>query len=53
MEKEKFVIVYWLHGQSKVFSNPQCFETDNVIEFGNAVTTALENGYEIEYAGAM
>lgn len=45
-----FRLIYWLHNQSKIFSAPQYYETDDREDFIHALEVANENGYEIEYA---
>lgn len=46
----KYKIIYWLPNQSKLFSAPQYYETDDKADFIHALKIAEENGYEIEYA---
>lgn len=43
----KYKIIYWLHNQSKIFSDPQCFETDNMEDFVRALNSAVKYRYEI------
>lgn len=43
----KYVIVYWLRNQSKLFSEPQKCEFD-VKDLERVVHIATESGYEIE-----
>lgn len=40
-------LTYWLHGQSRLFSEPQHFCTNTFLEFSNAVATAINAGYDI------
>lgn len=46
----EYKLVYWLHNQSKLFSSPQCFVTNNKEDFVRAIKEAVKHGYEIEYA---
>lgn len=50
MTKEIFKIIYWLPNQSKIFSAPQYYETDDREDFIKALIVVKENGYEIEFA---
>lgn len=52
MTKEmfEFEIIYWLPNQSKIFSEPQYYETNDREDFIHALQVARENGYEIEFA---
>lgn len=50
MTKEMFEIIYWLPNQSKIFSEPQYYETNDREDFIHALQVATENGYEIEFA---
>jgi hypothetical protein len=50
MTKEMFKIIYWLPNQSKMFSAPQYYETDDRENFIKVLIVAKENGYEIEFA---
>lgn len=45
-----FHIIYWLPNQSKIFSAPQYYETDDREDFIRALLFVEENGYEIESA---
>lgn len=45
---KKMRLVYWLPGQSKVFSSPKVFETSDEQEYAQAIETAKRNNYEIE-----
>lgn len=45
---DKLRMTYWLPGQSKLFSEPQVFETEDGKEWERAVNIAHEKGYEIE-----
>ena len=47
---KKYRLIYWLPNQSKEFSNPRHFETDDKEEYEKALDTAKNEGYEIEYA---
>ncbi len=49
----KYVLIYWLHNQSKEFSDPQLFDTNDESEFSWALKTAEECGYEIDFAGIV
>lgn len=49
-EMEMFYMIYWLRNQSKMFSAPKYYETDDREDFIHALEVAKENGYEIEYA---
>lgn len=44
----KYELYYWLHNQSKLFSEPQHYETNSREEFFRALAIAEDNGYEIE-----
>ena len=46
----KYTLVYWLPNQSKLFSAPECYETEDRDDFIRALDIANEKGYEIEYA---
>ena len=48
--KHMFKMIYWLPNQSKLFSEPQYYETDDRDNFIHALQIANENGYEIEFA---
>lgn len=43
-------LIYWLPRQSKLFSAPNYYETDDRDDFIHALQVANENGYEIEFA---
>ena len=45
-----FKMIYWLPNQSKIFSAPKYYETDDRNDFVHALQIANENGYEIEFA---
>ena len=45
-----YKLIYWLEGQSKLFSAPQYYETSDREDFIHALEVAKENGYEIEFA---
>lgn len=45
----KYFMVYWLHGQSHLFSDPQIFETDDVERFKEALETAKRCEYDVQY----
>lgn len=45
-----FKMIYWLPRQSKIFSAPNYYETDDREDFIHALQIANENGYEIEFA---
>lgn len=40
-------MIYWLPNQSRLFSEPQIFETKSGKEWSRAVNIAHEKGYEI------
>ena len=45
----KYFFLYWLPNQSKIFSEPYYFGTDNHEELIEKLKIAKEHGYEIEY----
>ncbi len=45
-----FKLIYWLPNQSKLFSAPQYYETNDREDFIHALQIVEENGYEIEFA---
>ena len=45
----KYFFLYWLPNQSKVFSEPYYFGTDDRKEFEEKLDIARKHGYEIEY----
>lgn len=47
MMRNKLRMTYYLPKQSKLFSEPQVFETQDGKEWGRAVNIAHEKGYEI------
>lgn len=49
-EKKMFKLIYWLPNQSKLFSAPQYYETDDREDFIHALEVADKNSYEIEFA---
>lgn len=50
---EKYFMVYWLNGQSHLFSDPQIFSTNNKEEFKKALETAKRCMYDVEYYTAI
>lgn len=48
-----FKLIYWLPNQSRMFSDPQYYETSCREDFIHAVEVANKNGYEIEYASEI
>lgn len=48
-----YYMLYWLHNQSKLFSEPQCYTTKRTDELEKAITTADSSRYEIEKIGIM
>lgn len=44
---KKYRMMYYLKNQSKLFSDPQVFETDSFEEFKRAFAKALECGYDV------
>ena len=49
MMKNKYYFLYWLPNQSKVFSEPYYYGTDDREDFMKKLNTARKSGYEIEY----
>ena len=45
----KLFFLYWLPGQSKLFSEPYYYGTNDPAAFEKALQTAQENGCEIEF----
>ena len=45
----KYYFLYWLPYQSKIFSEPYYFGTNNYEELMRKWNVAKEHGYEIEY----
>ncbi len=48
-----YKLLYWLPNQSKLFSVPQVYETEDRDAWQEAIRTAVANGYEIEAAGQV
>ena len=48
-----YYLLYWLPGQSKIFSDPQMFTTTERKELEKAIETAEKSGYEIEEYGEI
>lgn len=48
-----YKLMYWLPGQSKIYSSPRVFETEDRDDLQKAIKTAVEHGYEIEFAGKV
>ena len=42
-----YTLVYYLKGQSELFSNPQVYQTDDLDRIKRAVRIAKANGYKI------
>lgn len=51
MKKEIYMIQYWFPTQSRVFSEPQCFVTENETEYYKALEIAKANRYEVVISG--
>lgn len=49
----KYMILYWLPNQSKIFSSPQLFITDDITKYLEALQIADKNGYELETYGPV
>ena len=45
----KYVLVYWLPNQSRLFSEPQTYFTNDKDSFVEAIKIAVKNGYDIAY----
>lgn len=45
----KYYFLYWLPNQSKIYSEPYYFGTNDHEELIKNLNTAKEHGYEIEY----
>ena len=43
----KYRLVYYLRNQSRVFSESQVYETDDIQDLKDAIEIAKVNGYEI------
>ena len=48
-----YKLVYWLHNQSKLFSEPRIYETYDIDEFTRALEIAEREGYEVEYSTSI
>lgn len=44
----KYIITYWLTGQSRLFSEPQRYETNDKYELQRAISICKLFGYEIQ-----
>lgn len=53
MMKTFYKLMYWLPNQSKLYSFPQVFETEDRDDWQEAIKTAVNHGYEIEFAGKV
>lgn len=53
MMKTFYKLMYWLPNQSKLYSFPQVFETEDRDDWQEAIKTAVTHGYEIEFAGKV
>lgn len=43
----KYTLVYYLKGQSELFSNPKVYQTESLDSIKRAVEIAKSNGYKI------
>lgn len=43
----KYTLVYYLKGQSELFSNPRVYQTESLDSIKLAVAIAKSNGYKI------
>jgi hypothetical protein len=46
---EKYFMIYWLNGQSHIFSDPQMYATNDKSAFKKALETAKRCEYDVQY----
>ena len=49
----KWRLIYWFKDQSRIYSEPNIYDTDTKEDFNRALKTAVENDYEIDFAGRI